>query len=270
MTHAGAEPVLHTLQPFVDLAGRPPADVEVQIQVEADDRWPVVGPDLTKNFSYETDQADTDSNDLSYQRHDLVVHMDAARTTARAVTDGTPGALMAVIQLVLQAALLPRGGLMIHGSAGVARGSAWLVPGPSGAGKSTVAREAGYESVLSDEIVALRRHGAGFMAWGTPFWSQGRTLPLNPQGAPLGLLARPVKANAVAMEPLVADEALAWLLRCVTLYEEDPAAREAAFELACELVESVPTVSLAFPREGPWLPAALKAFQTRSSRSPSR
>ncbi|MFN3198430.1 MAG: hypothetical protein ACE366_08450 [Bradymonadia bacterium] len=251
------------------------------VEVRVVECWPVpMGEALSqKNSSNhtlgETRTAAGDSNSIDgtqfcYWREDVRLELSADGTTGVTWMDGSRGEIWAVVQLVLSALLLREGGGLIHGSAGVVDGHAWLNPGPSGTGKSTIAREAGFDHVLADEIVAVRPRGdgAGYIAWGTPFWSQGRTLPLNPRGAPIAVMTRPVKATQVALGPLADDEAVAWLLRCVTVYDNAPATRGAAFGLACDLVSRVDPIRLEFPKEGPWLPAALKAYRQISSSRP--
>lgn len=188
---------------------------------------------------------------LVYERVGLRFSGDARR--AQATFDGSEGGLEAVLQLALQRALLEVDGLLVHGSAGVHAGGAWLMPGPSGTGKSTAARNAGFDRVLADEMIVVRRAAEGFEVWGTPFWSPERRHPLDPGRAPLSVLARLVQATAPAATPLGWAEASAWLLSSVVLYDTDPEVRAAVFGLACDVAESARCVRLAFPKEGPWL-----------------
>lgn len=193
-----------------------------------------------------------------YERPDLRFVMDRSRRSARVRIDESEGAFAAMLELALQTALLPTGGLVVHASAGVAQGGGWLLPGRSGAGKSTAVRNGGFDRVLSDEMVVLRRHEDGFQLWGTPFWSEDRPLPYDAGSAPLTLLGRLRKHPEVAVAPLDPDEAAAHLLACVTLYETTEAARRLAFELACDVACATRCVELSFPREGPWVPAATR------------
>jgi hypothetical protein len=197
---------------------------------------------------------------LGWARHDL--RFEVCGTEAEAVVDGSAAAFEAALQLALQVALLPWGVLWVHGAAGVdTEGRAWLVPGASGAGKSTLAREAGWPRALADEMVATRlRNDGGFEVFGTPFWSHGRTRPLDTGSAPLAVLALPVKAPEVAVDPLDEAEAAAHLLSQVALYEQTASARAQAFDLACLLAAQARCVALSFVREGPWLHRAEAAF----------
>lgn len=190
--------------------------------------------------------------DFTYTRFDLAFAATADRRRADAVFDGHPDGLLAVLELAVAAALAPRGGLLIHAAGVVIDGEAWLLPGPSGTGKSTAARAPDLRRVLSDERIIARRHRDRWRAWGTPWWSAGRTRPLDPGYADIGGLARITKATAAAARPLPEDAAAAWLLGSVALYEEGAAARRAAFEAACDLASGVRCVALDLPREGPW------------------
>lgn len=209
--------------------------------------------------------SDVQAGGFGFVRADLAFEIDATRSSARATLDDSVGAFEATLELALQTALLRLGGLVVHASCGVHQGHAWLMPGPSGAGKSTAARAGGFDRVLSDEMVVVRRRAEGFEAFGTPFWSEGRVLPYDARPAPLGVLARLNKAPRIAVDGLRADDAVAHLIRCVAFYEDSPQARTRAFELAIELVGATTNVELTFPKEGIWVAAAAHLMRARSS-----
>lgn len=242
--------------------GRPWADLGPFLEP------PPAGPDL----EFEVDLAPQPWDDpaeeapaFRYGRHNLAFELAAGRRRARAWFDGTRGAFDAVLELALHAALEPLDGLVVHASAGVIDGAAWVVPGRSGAGKSTFVRVAGFDRVLSDELVVLRRHAEGWRAWGTPFWSSGRTRPFDAGCAPVGLLIDPIKSDALAAAPWSPFDAAAGLLAGVTGQEDSADARRRAFELACDLAEAVPGARLAFPKEGPWVHAARTVLAAAST-----
>jgi len=188
-----------------------------------------------------------------YRRGDLMVtSIDGGSERFIAYVNGSFGSIEASIQVVLQRLLRERRGLLVHASAGVYQGEAWLIPGPSGAGKSTAAR-GGFDLVLSDELVALTLDPEPTL-WGTPFWSEGRDegrFPLTSERAPLNAITFPVKGARPALTPLSAVEGARRLTRCVTSYE---GAEEsgALFLIACELTERTPAFSLTFPKGGAW------------------
>lgn len=215
------------------------------------------------------DVGPVEADGLCYQRTDLRFEMGPKRRTARAAVDGSRGALEAAVELAIQGTLLKRGGLVVHAMAGVdAEGRGWLVPGRSGAGKSTMARAAGFARVLADEAVILRREAPGrFRLHGTPFWSEGRTLPFDTGDAPLGVIARPVKAPEAAATSTGLASAAADLLSCVMFHDADPTARAHVLETACDAAASADCVELRFPKEGPWLSGVVqrRAEWARSS-----
>ncbi len=191
-----------------------------------------------------------------YRRPDLSFVIDAERRLVTAWVDGYQGGFEAVVQLCLQTALLPLGGIVVHASAGVVDGVGWLMPGQSGDGKSTAAREGGFDLVLSDEMVVIRKQADGaHWLYGSPFWSEGRVLPHSTETAPLVVVAKLLKAPHPSVEDLDVSVAIAHLLRCITLYERSECARAKAFELAGDVVENCRSVLLRFPKEGPWVSA---------------
>jgi hypothetical protein len=187
-----------------------------------------------------------------HERHDLVFRLAPSRSSAIAHTNNSEGAFLAALELALQVALLDDGGLLIHAAGGVIDGRGWLLPGPSGTGKSTAAREAGFDRVLSDERVVVRVDGEGRSTlWGTPFWSTGRTMPLDPGGAPLAVLAQLEHATAFTSSSWPMDEALTYLMESVALYETGGAAVR-AFDLASQLVMGARCLRVGFARTGAW------------------
>lgn len=194
--------------------------------------------------------------DLRYGRFDLGFAARADRRMATAVFDGDPGGLFAVLELAVYAALGRAGGLLLHATAAVLDGDGWVLPGPSGTGKSTAARGGGFDRVLTDERAIARCSGDRWWVFGTPWWSRGRSLPLDPGAVLLTDLIRLHQAadpeRGARARDLAPDEAAAWLLGSVALYETTSDARRASFDQACALVEAVRCRAVWFPREGAW------------------
>lgn len=204
--------------------------------------------------------------DLSFQRGgDLAIQrihperFDDDHRTLNCWIDGSFGSIEASLQVALQWALLEQDGLLIHASAGIWRGEGWLIPGPSGAGKSTSARTAGFDEVLSDELVILlpslsSASDIPFTLFSTPFWSEGRTLPLVLRAAPLTRITFPIKSASVSLTPCAPIDAITQLVPTLTLYElENSSQRERVFNIACTLCESTPSYWLHFTKVGSWL-----------------
>ena len=197
--------------------------------------------------------------------------------------DGSLGAIEASIQVILQWSLQKRGGLLVHASAGVYEKCGFLIPGPSGVGKSTVAREAGFDIVLSDEMVIVEaqlsesistsdiqkemnnkesRPSISYRLFSTPFWSEGRTLPILITDAPLSQLLFPVKAHKAKLQYCSLGTAISKLIGAVTIYEHGKFQQRSMdtqqqaselFDITCQLCSVTPHALLEFPKTGPWI-----------------
>ncbi|RJQ51007.1 MAG: hypothetical protein C4521_13010 [Actinobacteria bacterium] len=74
---------------------------------------------------------------------------------------------------VLYSVLLPmRGGLLVHASALGRQGRGLIFTGPPEAGKTTVVRLSGGDSIIGDELIAVRRMEGHVRAFITPFWNE--------------------------------------------------------------------------------------------------
>lgn len=113
--------------------------------------------------------------------------------------------------------LLPFGGFMLHSSAVVVDGRAYLFTADSGTGKSTHTqlwlREFDGAFILNDDKPALRREADGWFAYGTP-WS-GKTDWNVPERVPLGGIALIERAEENTIVPCSASEAVRGLMKQV-------------------------------------------------------
>ena len=66
--------------------------------------------------------------------------------------------------------LARQGGFLMHSASAIRNGKAFLFAGVSEAGKTTISRLAPPDAtLLTDEISYVRKQGAGYVAFGTPF-----------------------------------------------------------------------------------------------------
>lgn len=146
-----------------------------------------------------------------------------------------------------------RGGLILHAAGARTPAGALVFFGPSGSGKTTLAARLAAEegvAILSDEAVAVRPAGAGWVAEGLPW--RGRAI-----AAPLAALLALERAEALVVEPLAPA---AFVRRVVSsVYVEGAGAwqRGRLFESVERLAQAVPAFRLRCPREGPVLRAVL-------------
>ncbi len=147
---------------------------------------------------------------------------------------------------VLPDILLSREACFLHASGLVSGSHAYLFTGPSGSGKTTVVENSPEHTVLSDELVVVRRHDDGCIwAWGTPFFgSWGK--PGTPVAAPVAWIHFLSKAQENRLEPLSARESFRRLCGVICYKKSNTAVTERLLALAdqmvplCRLLHSYP------------------------------
>ncbi len=195
------------------------------------------------------------SDAFEFRRHDLVFRWGADSASLAFLGEGA--SVSAGLELALSGVVRRLGGFLIHASAGDYRGETWVMPGPSGAGKSTAAL-GGFDKVLSDERVALLPMEDGWIVWATPFWSRGRTLPVVTDSSKFGGFFRLTKGNSVEVMVDSVPEMVTWVMRSCVLYDVNEEAQRSLFSSVCALVARVPCFQVRFPKEGSWVPSAMK------------
>lgn len=141
-------------------------------------------------------------------------------------------------------ALLDHEGFMLHSSAVILDGKAWLFSAPSGTGKSTHTEKwlrlfgAAY---LNDDKPALRLVDGVWMAYGTP-WS-GKYDLSTPQGVPLGGIAFLRRGDENSIRPVGADMAVQ-LFMSQTLRKLGLDAMQTQLTLMDQLLRAVPVWDL--------------------------
>jgi hypothetical protein len=143
-----------------------------------------------------------------------------------------------------------RGGLLLH-SAGVLRnGRGYIFPGQSGTGKSTIASLATpTETVLSDEMVVVKKGGDGYLVYSTPFYGTNSSTEHN-IAAPLQAAFLPVKDQAVYLKQAKQAQALSKLLAGVLFFSQEPALNRRLMDIGANIVAHVPFYELHFRRDG--------------------
>jgi hypothetical protein len=134
--------------------------------------------------------------------------------------------------------LLGQGGFFLHAAGIVEEGRAWVFFGPSGSGKTTVAELIG-EGVISDEVVAIRPEGQGYVVSGVPW--RGHRL-----SAPLGSLFFLRKGGETGFTLLSPAVAVRRLLPSVFFPRPDSPQVDRFFENAEALARTVPCYEMRF------------------------
>lgn len=116
--------------------------------------------------------------------------------------------LDAVLRYILSRQLVDHGGLLLHASAVVRGGRAWVFAGPSGVGKTTISQNL-EGTVLGDEAIALVLCDGQLVCHSTPYWRA------TPASAPAAALLFPTQGAPNALLPLSPGRALGKLMSCV-------------------------------------------------------
>ena len=172
------------------------------------------------------------------------------------------GAAENFLRVAVARLLLPEGGFLLHACAVVSGGEAFVGFGPSGAGKTTLAGLAGSRPVLSDDLVVLRRDGAGRLCAIPTLFRDGGAPPRE-GGYPVRRLMRLRKSPVaevrgplsmrVAQRPLDHLEGARELLAAMPYLVDDPESADGALALADTASERPGVTELTFPIDaGVW------------------
>jgi hypothetical protein len=142
--------------------------------------------------------------------------------------------------------------LLVH-SSGVLRGDRAVVFfGPSGSGKTTISRLAAHHTILSDDLVILKRTNGLYSAYGVPFRGEAVEFPpINAQGKVRGLF-RLRKGTEHRITSLKASRGFSELVASVPFVLKGEMVG-AVLAIAHDIVGAVPVGELYFHRdEGFW------------------
>jgi len=152
-----------------------------------------------------------------------------------------------LFRLLCSFLLMQKGGVLLHASAVVDRGRAWVFSGPSGSGKTTIAGLADDRPVLNDETIALRPSARGWEACATPFYgSGGPAMARVNERAPLRGLCFLRKADRFAHRRLSPSETVSRAFPEVMLPKRDARVTERLLTTLARLAADVPAWELAF------------------------
>ena len=148
---------------------------------------------------------------------------------------------------------LTHSGLLLHACGVIRDGKGYVFCGYSGAGKSTVARLSRAYTILSDDLVIVRRAQGRFYVYGVPFRGGMAEAPRTNTCAPLHGLFTLHKAAAHAVAPLTCAEAVARVATCVPFVMAQPSTAARVMAICANLAVCVAVRGLHFrPDEGFW------------------
>jgi len=139
--------------------------------------------------------------------------------------------------------------VLVHASGVVKGDKAYVFFGPSGSGKTTTARLSSAHTILSDDLVLLKKTNGAVKAYGVPFRGDLPETPRNNVNAELAGLFHLRKADAHFVGTLERPRALAELISCVPFVMATPATSQRMVGLCDELLARVPAKELHFRQD---------------------
>ncbi len=187
------------------------------------------------------------------ERGDLAAEWNAASRRGCIRQAPNPYSIDAVLRIVHTLLLAEEGGFLLHASSVVRNGRVFLFTGVSGAGKTTISQLAPHDAtLLTDEISYVRRSGAGYRAYGTPF-AGSLQKPGENISAPIAGAFLLEKGRENRIESVESANAARSFLRNVLFFARDTELVNRVFEAAVEFVSRVPVKRLLFaPDERVW------------------
>jgi hypothetical protein len=182
----------------------------------------------------------------TFKRGDFRAEWEPASLTGWIRQTANPYSIDAVLRIFHTLALARQGGFLMHSASAIRNGKAFLFAGVSEAGKTTISRLAPPDTtLLTDEISYVRKQGAGYVAYGTPFTGELAKLGEN-VFAPIDTLYLLAKGSENRIDPLPPGEAARSLLANLLFFAEDEELVQSTFHSAFEFVSRVPVSRLTF------------------------
>lgn len=218
-----------------------------------------VKPEARSGFAFDVDLISTGTSDpdaevrvwmqdgeWQMERGDFLATWNPERRQGRIRQTVNPYSIDSVLRIVHTLLLAREGGFLLHASSAVRNGRAFLFSGLSEAGKTTMARLAPSDvTLLTDEASYVRKIGAQYVAFGTPFAGDlGK--PGKNISAPVAALYLLAKATENRITPVEPAEAVRRLMRNILFFAHDQELVRLIFQSACNFVEAVPVFQLSF------------------------
>jgi hypothetical protein len=140
-------------------------------------------------------------------------------------------------------------GLLLHASGVLREGKAFVFFGYSGSGKSTIAGLAAGHTVLSDDMVIIKKENGTYYAYGVPFRGAGQEAPRTNAKGELKGLFRLRKGPEHRVEPLRPATAISELLADLPFVVKPDGNIGAVMAIAQDVVRTLPVAELFFRRD---------------------
>jgi hypothetical protein len=153
------------------------------------------------------------------------------------------------LRVVTASFILGSGGFLLHASAIVRRGRAYIFFGPSGSGKTTVTQLSPDDRVLSDDLTLVVRGPEGYEAAGIPFGLAHHHVPDTNGSFAVASLNRLVQSRDVRREPLSGARALAEVVASLPFVMQERSDADRAVEVVARGLREIPVYRLHFRKD---------------------
>ncbi len=191
-----------------------------------------------------------DAGTYRLARSDFDCDLDVPRGRASATVARSIYTVDSLLRVAFTLILAPQQGVLLHSSGLVQDGRAYIFYGPSGAGKTTTASRGGSARLLSDEVVAVRRDGGSYRAFGTPF-AGDFGVSGEDVSAPIAGLMRLGRPPGPALSRQSPSAAVRSLLRCVLYFGGSEQDADLLLSTCIDLEAAIPCHDLRLRLERP-------------------
>lgn len=139
--------------------------------------------------------------------------------------------------------------LLLHACGIIRNGRGYVFFGPSGSGKTTTATLSSAHTILSDDLVIIKKIAGTYHACGVPFRGDLPEAPRTNASAELRGLFTLVKDTRHFLAPLALPDAVAQLVRCVPFVMAQPENAARVTNVCFDLARRVPLRELHFRRD---------------------
>jgi len=144
---------------------------------------------------------------------------------------------------------IEHGSLLLHACGVIRHQRGYVFFGPSGNGKTTTARLSAAYTILSDDLIIIKKNQDKFIVCGTPFRGDLPEAPRTNQSAELVGVFALTKDTRHYLAPLASSEAVARLVQCVPFVMSQPQNALRVTEICIDLANHVPVQMLHFQRD---------------------
>lgn len=188
-------------------------------------------------------------NRIDFESHFEKGWVDCASQRGELVIRPHSGNIENFLRVLYAWLCIEHGSLLLHACGIIRDQRGYVFFGPSGNGKTTTARLSSPYTVLSDDLVIIKKYQGRFIVCGTPFRGDLPEAPRTNQSAELAGVFALTKDSRHFLAPLAPAEAVARLAQCVPFVMSQPENAMRVTDICMDLVNRVPVRMLHFQRD---------------------